>query len=200
VVQHPGHRTAIAVATLALVTIGVIAAAFARPAYAWEVSKSTNGIVIQRSSDDTQTVTIQYYTDPKPNLGWGSYSYASGYHTSSSSLTFDSQVRSIELPLGTYDGWCLVVTKYGSSTDEKHQLYLEPQRVVFDSPQTVSVSTLPSITGTVSVDGMSLETTAGLQVDPWSTAGLPEGWLPFLVTSLAFCLGFVFVRLAARRD
>lgn len=144
----------------------VLLALMASPALAWQLSKTTNGVVIERETSDSTTNTASYtiYYDYKGVVG---NTYDSAYSprltTSYSQNTttmavFDSagQVSSVEIPLvANYRVQLVTIT--GTVTGTKSFVILsEPLKVSLPSTQSVSVSNWPTSTVVSSMPTMSL--------------------------------------------
>lgn len=142
------------VAVVAALLLFVLA--FASPALAWEVSKSSNGVIVTRSGDDTAAVTVlEYYSDKALTGGQtrGQYVYGSQYNNQTSESTIDPQTLTFEWPLYDDDGYHLLVIKRGGSVEEKHVVYREPLRVAVanTSPVAVDVVAPVALEGTATV-------------------------------------------------
>jgi len=147
---HPldiaGRAIVAIVAAVALFAIAVPSA------FAWDVAKSTNGVVIIReASDTTTTCEIRHYWDYKGSA----YSPASSasYNASqsiSNAIYASTDVFEVELKEGFRRQFVLVGN---GSTFRGSTVIYEPLMVTVEN--TVAVSGLPtaSMTGTVSVEG-----------------------------------------------
>jgi len=157
------------------------------PASAWEVQKSSNGLVLQVSPDDTQTVTFTLYCDAKSTCTAYTATFSGYYNTSRTPYTIDvaGAVKSFELPRGNdgvTDGWNLLVIKRGSSTEEKHVVYIEPQEVeLVGSPAVqIDTDTLPLPVSLPADATLTVSADTTLPVTVGAVAGLPTEVLTFL--------------------
>lgn len=176
-------------------------------AAAWELSKSTNGVVlIPQSGDATGTyeASIRYdykggseFSSMYDPTAFGSYNATKVYYQ----FAYPGSVRvaSVEMPL--VPGYRIQRVTL-NNTDSAKEDYLmvvlnEPLSVAVTGTASVDVTgTTPvSVTGTPTVSmagtaSVSLDASAStLTVDPWKVAGMPDDWLLFIVTLGVFVSG-----------
>lgn len=154
---------------------GVLLAA--RPAYGWDLAKSTNGVLLTRANEDTQT----------PSAVWVYYDYKGGaaYHPSWSIWTSASFNKSVGYVLGStwdafeiplQDGYRVHLLTLGSPANKYY--------VVLNEPLEVSVENTPAVAVPA---GVSLSSTG--TVDVGTVDGLPAGYLSGLALVLVFVAG-----------
>lgn len=150
---------------------------------AWEVSKSSNGVVLTPSSTDSTgtydiSVRVGYKGGEKYSESYDPALYFSYNYTSSvvGTLTFTYPgtvvVRGIEVPLD--DEYRIQRVTVNNVTAGKEDYCF----VVVHEPLNVAVVSQPAVVLSGSPT-MTLDST--LTVDPWVTVRLPEGWPEFLV-------------------
>jgi len=195
-----GVKTRIGLTLAGTVFVAVLACVV--QAYAWEVSKSSNGLMLTRSEDDTRTATVNVYRDPKAltsGQSWAEYQNTGSYDTAGPAMTFNSWIKGVDIPrqfgsgtdLGVKDGFNLVVIKYGGITDEALLVYVDPARVAVTAPVSVA-GTLPvTLSGDTSVT-VSADSTLPVQVA--GVAGLSDTDFGLVLVLLGGVLGFAAYR------
>jgi len=195
-----GVKSRIAVALAGVVFLAALACVV--QAYAWEVSKSSNGLMLTRSVDDTRTATVNVYRDPKAltsGQNWSEYQNTAAYDTAGPAMTFNSWIKGVDIPrnygpgtdLGVKDGFNLVVIKYGGITDEALLVYVDPARVTLAAPVSVE-GTLPvTLSGDTS---MSVSADSTLPVQVAGIAGLSDLDFSLLLVIIGGVLGFAAYR------
>lgn len=178
---------AVAVVWVAAVTLA------AHPAFAWEVSKSTNGVIINRGAEDTSTASasIYRYWGYKGGEYWSSgyaYSSAASYDYSDSLVLGISTTEGLELALKPgYRCQLIRITQTGQ-TDRVFAVLNEPLAVSIENTRPVSVavsnptsvvavSSMPSVSlgASVSVDGtlpVAVDSFGPWTGDAWAVVGL----------------------------
>jgi len=189
----------VAIALLAVVVLLVVFAVAAPRAHAWTVEVRSNVVTLTRSAEDTSACSVTLYTDAKTTTDPSNCQYASAYNVNRGQWNMESATRSLSLPVrvgsyGAEGGWNLLSIKVGSTTTERHAVYLTPE------PVSQSGGWVQSVTNTVPVtldesQAISIDTTIGANIG--SVAGLsPEtivGLAAFFVTGCGVALGFAFV-------
>lgn len=142
---------------LAFLTGVLLSIAACSPAYAWEVAKSSNGVVVMRQSDDsTATVGLSIYHGYKGGDSWSaSYPvfYAASYAAATTYVNFivDS-ADVVEVPLDPANGRVQMVYL---NDGKRLAVLCEPMNVAVQGTVPVSVATtLP----------VSLDTTLGVSI------------------------------------
>lgn len=143
--------------------LGLVASS---PVFAWDLSKSTNGVTINKEPSDTstQTVTVTLFWDYKGGSSWvTSYtpSYTSSYASTKWVCNIDgNDADAIEIDLNPTGGRCQMVQVAQGSTYRKFAVLNEPLRVSITPSGTlpVAVSNVPTVAvesmpSTVSVSG-----------------------------------------------
>lgn len=160
--------------------------AFPLSAAAFDVTKSTNGIFINRESTDATTaatVTI-YYGYRGGETSWtttylpsssGSYLYSDNFTNIWAS---DTDGMEFTAPAPMYRLILVRVSQSGQST-RNYPIVNEPLNVSVTGTPTVRVASMPAVAVSAPISLDSSGTT--LAVDPWRSAGLPDGWQQFLV-------------------
>lgn len=173
----------------------------ASPAFGWEISKSTNGIVINREpTDATSTaVTAYLYTGYKGGNSWStSYSpmSASSYATETSLGTVmptGASGDAIELDLNPSVRLQAIVLSQSGIGQRWFALINEPQRVEVVNTPTVNVTGSTTVTGTVRVSDMPDVRASVSSTLPLSTTvhGLPDDMPATLAAFACLALGWV---------
>lgn len=185
---------------------GAVVAALAFPLSvgAFTVSKSTNGVVLERSSTDTQTVRVFVYYDYKGGSNWtGSFdpfspaSYNSSVMFGSATnlrLINTSEANSIEIvPPSNYRCFLVNITDdaitYGV---DRFALMGEPLRVSVQNTPTVNVGTMPEV-AVSSMPSVALESSVSVAgTMPVQLEAVPE-WLEALAGLATAVMGFAVV-------
>lgn len=191
----------------AVIVASVTVAAFAFPvsAQAFTLSKSTNGVILQRSAENTGSVRVYVYYDYKGSEAatavWdASYdpftvsSYERWYWSTGNSymvMNASAQADTIEIPRpgAQYRFWFIniVTNEYAPVAIDRFALVNEPLDVTISNSPTVSVSDLPpiSLSSSVSVAGTMPVEVAG--IGPFDSSALQVLGVAFmLVVGAAF--------------
>lgn len=206
-------------ALVGIAAVVVLLLGAATTAYAWDLSKSTNGVVLVREATDvsTQTVTVTLYYDYKGGSSWGTT------YTPTSTGSYD-KYDTVASTAALWEAWeiplkedyrCQMVRLTQTGQDARAFVVLnEPMDVIvrndsvaipvtIASTPTVSLSassaTLPvsiagtdpvSIVGTVAVDSsVTIDSTQTVQI-----SDLPDGSLGAIVSCVAVACGVVVAR------
>lgn len=175
-VQHPGHITpsrAIAFLILTMVGFGAVALT---PAYAtWELSKSTNGIIITRdlnSTDTTLNANVQVFYDYK----WGDKEWdvtsgrspflAASYNKSKTyPQMYGTSGTAYEIDLPPTHRLQLVIVSW-TGASRGFAVVNDPMQVTVENTPTVSLASTSSV---------SIETSGTLPVEVETLTGLDAG-------------------------
>lgn len=175
---------------IGMAVLVMLAGAFLRPvpAAAWSLSKSTNGVVVEReSSDATSNVTVSVYYDYTGGDTWTSSARAgstSSYRASVTLGTLAGGDEAWEIPL--VKGYRCQMVMF--STGKYFPVLNEPLAVSVDNtrPIAVDVSAIP----TVSV-GSTLSVAGTQTVDVQRIGGVDSGGLTAVVGLLLLGLGVI---------
>lgn len=123
---------------------------------AYDLMKSTNGLIVSRSDDDTRSTDVYLYYDYKGGSDWSNYggshnpNYVSSYNQSRRFLQLASTGESVEVPLQAGYRCQMLYLADGVKT-ETFAVLNEP----LDVSGVVTISAMPavSVDGSVSVDG-----------------------------------------------
>lgn len=171
------------------------AVAFPSVAGAWDMMKSTNGLIIERSEDDTRSTDVYLYYDYKGGSDWNSYggannpNYVSSYNANRRFLQLANTGEALEIPL--VPGYRCQMLYLADGVKTKTFAVLNEPLAVSGA---VTVSAMPSLTleSSVSVAGT-------LPVNPWGSAGLPDGWVVGVVALGCMLAGGATVTWLTRR-
>lgn len=165
------------------------------PAFAWDLGKSTNGVVINREPSDTSTATVvvSLYYDYKGGASWvSSYtpSYTSSYNTTRWICNIDG-VDADALEVDLQPGYrCQMVQVAQGSTYRKFAVLYEPLKVSVENTSVPArLTTTASVTGTVSVSAMptTMSVSGTLPVDIASFLGDSTSPLALRLGVLGVC-------------
>lgn len=161
-------------------------------AFAWDIGKSSNGLVINRTAEDTNTVNtvtvVRYYGYKGGESYWsGSYApmnVASWNYNDSVYFAGASSSAGMEIPLKEGYRLQMVLLTQTATADQKFAVVNEAVRVETSGTVPVSVAeTLP----------VSLATSASIAGTlPVEVGGVPD-WAEAFAALLAFSLGLVTV-------
>lgn len=194
---------------IALAGVAFALCAGATPAFAWEPTKTSNGVVIMRGAEDTATaiLTVSVYYDYKGGSVWSSTydpTTSASYNSSRVfTLSGSSSIRALEVPLEPgYRCQNVRISQTGAVVPfANFPVLYEPLNVAVRESVPVTVSSMPSMTldGTASV---SVDST--LAVNPWETiTDSHKAAVLFLVAVFAASAGYLsvaFYRLFPRVD
>lgn len=172
--------------------------AFVSVAGAWEVTKSTNGVVINRETSDvtTTTVIIRDYYSYKGGTTWDTAflpSSTTSYNSSRILYNSANQFEAIEVPLESGYRLHLVQLTISGGTTRSFCVVAEPLQVAVSNVSSVTVVSMPAVAleSSVSVEGT-------LPVDVASVAGMSSGFLNLVGSSVGLLMGtgagYVFSR------
>lgn len=175
-------------------------------ASAWEVLKGTNGVVINRSVDDTMAPALTLYGSYKGGNSWTSSFTAfsaSSYTTNTVMSTYmGTNAGSWEIPLPDGYGRCQLIqlswTEGGSNKYENHAILNEPLNVAVSGAVDVSGTVPVSVVNTdqvrSSVVSVALDASGTMPVSVDSLGSVDSSAIGAGVAVCALSLGVVLYR------
>jgi len=168
----PVHRLDIASGVVVvLVAIAALFAISVPEAFAWDVAKSTNGVVIVReASDTTTTCEVQVFYDLKSGYtAYGSIASYDASYTIKSALYSSTDAYEVEL----VPGYRRQLVRYGPNDSGPYRsvaVCYEPLQVTVENTQAISVSLEESLQVDVSLDS-SASLNVSVTNEPTVTVG-----------------------------